>query len=567
MAKGKRPSSQLVVVNPALIQAAASEAPPKKKAKRSETKEKTGVYQCNVCNLQVTMGAKEMHENGKKHRALAAKALSTRAKNNEKIGNTLSAVETSEKKIANKILYVKVSRNEDLLGALYMLVYQESIRHALIVVPNKGIYEPQVVAGVMKHLGYSALAIHGKTPSTQRRQTLDKFLSSSSLLLVLTEHLAKGMASDSNIHLQSIPNKPSANAFVILGKDDTPTKSLTPIIPWNKLIMQKATSRALMAKTIHELTVAESDNEAQWIQKLASSSGLEADDENTKKKKAPSATQQKLAALSEKLFLTMGYPLTFTGTLNLKQMKEKMSCVGLHVQNAATGMSLHSTRLSAQTKWLDNAQGAQFGGSWDGSIRHGATKDATSLIVRQNYCSSGKQQNCWHPNPEPAEPWGGLYGKPCGHNEVVMHHLRPFFPQEVVNARICSREKPAPGNDGFDGCLEHLQWKCKANNRAMTIWDSEQWIFIQSDGQVLRINKTNALTLPLPVLKWIMTNFRSMTLQCSGQIRPKHLLQCISYLFFAANAKGENVWGLPQHIRQIIISYIVRFMDEITFST
>lgn len=57
----------------------------------------------------------------------------------------------------------------------------------------------------------------------------------------------------------------------------------------------------------------------------------------------------------------------------------------------------------------------------------------------------------WWPNPEPSEGgdeaeafngsglrgrdgeagWGGRWGKPCAHNEVVMHVLRPFAPLEV----------------------------------------------------------------------------------------------------------------------------------------
>ena len=56
-------------------------------------------------------------------------------------------------------------------------------------------------------------------------------------------------------------------------------------------------------------------------------------------------------------------------------------------------------------------------------------------------CTGGGVTCGWAPNPEPRDEaaWGGPWGKPCGHNEVVMHVLRPFQPMEVINTRICSR--------------------------------------------------------------------------------------------------------------------------------
>ena len=41
--------------------------------------------------------------------------------------------------------------------------------------------------------------------------------------------------------------------------------------------------------------------------------------------------------------------------------------------------------------------------------------------------------------------WGGAFGKCCGHNEVVMHAVRPFAPLEVLNTKCCPRADPAPG--------------------------------------------------------------------------------------------------------------------------
>ena len=67
-------------------------------------------------------------------------------------------------------------------------------------------------------------------------------------------------------------------------------------------------------------------------------------------------------------------------------------------------------------------------------------------------------------------------GKPCGHNEVVMHAVRPFAPLEVLNTRCCSRKAPAPGNKGFDGCLEFLACRCRAKKTPTTVWDSNAFI-------------------------------------------------------------------------------------------
>jgi hypothetical protein len=108
-----------------------------------------------------------------------------------------------------------------------------------------------------------------------------------------------------------------------------------------------------------------------------------------------------------------------------------------------------------------------FGGAWGGTIRHGASCEEQSLQLRQTHEHWCKQEagvvgattgdddyaaKGWKPNPEPAEErWGGKWGKVCSHNEVVMQALRPFFPQEVLNTRICSKGQPAPGNEVSGG--------------------------------------------------------------------------------------------------------------------
>ncbi|OQR85038.1 hypothetical protein ACHHYP_12411 [Achlya hypogyna] len=581
-------SNSFVVVNPSLLRAAATEAPAAKKIKTTEGPTKiatnaskaakaketpaaqskqssqkpkagSGVYHCEVCNLDVTVGAKAMHEQGKKHqRALAGAAPAVIAaattKQLEVAPDSMISKPPAKKTPPAPVQFVHVARHDDVIGAVYALLEQFQLRRAVVVVPNKG--APQVVAGALKHLGFAALALHAKTAATQRAQALDRFRCTTSCLLVTTEHLAKGIASDCRIFAECRPAAVGSTTLVVVGKVGAPDPAWVPVTPWRKPVLQKAVSRAAMAQTIHELTIASSDADGQWLQKLASASGLE-DSEAKAKRAAPSAAQQKLAAVAEKLFLSMGYPLTHTGRVDLAVMKDKMACVGLHVQTAATGLSLHATRLSAQTRWLDVADGAAFGGAWSGAVRHGATKDETSLAVRQAHFQAAARE--WQPNPEPSDAteWGGPFGKPCGHNEVVMHHLRPFFPQEVLNARICCKDKPAPGNDGFDGCLEHLQLKCKRDGRAMTVWDAEQWVYITPDGQVARLSKTRALHLPLPLLKWTMNNLRMHTLRCEGQVPPAQLIRALQYLVFCGGVDGDKVWGLPQAVRQMIVGFLV----------
>ncbi|EQC24729.1 hypothetical protein SDRG_17378 [Saprolegnia diclina VS20] len=452
-----RGGSDFVVVNPSLLRG--TEAPAPKKAKKDTTKKESkpdvkkpksksteskptkdapkakpsGVYHCDVCDLDVTMGAKAMHEQGKKHkRALVSSGPVTTPSDNADApadGAKVAAASSAKVDVAKvapaptSVQYVHASRPEDFVGAVYALLDMHNLRRALVVVPNKGhaLLQPQLVAGALKHLGFTALAVHAKTPATQRQQTLEKFRSSSSIVLVATEHLAKGLASPSAVYVNCTPSKPSGVLYVVLEKDAAPASDWAPVTPWNKLALQKASSRAAMAKTIHELTTQDVDNEAQWIQKLASASGLDADE---MPKAKPSANRQKLAAVAEKLFLHMGYPLTYSGPIDVAGMKAKMTAVGLHVQSAATGMSLHATRLSAQTQWLDAASGGAFGGEWDGSVRHGASKDSTSLQVRAEFCA---QKSTWQPNPKPADAaeWGGPYGKPCGHNEVLHSYAIP----------------------------------------------------------------------------------------------------------------------------------------------
>lgn len=122
-------------------------------------------------------------------------------------------------------------------------------------------------------------------------------------------------------------------------------------------------------------------------------------------------------------------------------------------------------RSTALTRWLDGSTGRAFGGEWEGAVRNGASTDAASLEIRSRLeaaksrvAASGtacnrkrtkKQQSevdgvdgqieegndsgdgeapaalmldAWKPNPDTpdVERWGGRWGKPCGHNEVIL---------------------------------------------------------------------------------------------------------------------------------------------------
>ena len=86
--------------------------------------------------------------------------------------------------------------------------------------------------------------------------------------------------------------------------------------------------------------------------------------------------------------------------------------------------------------------------------------------------------------------------KACGHNETCMFFLRPFASLEVLNSRVCSLCSPAPGNDGFEGCLDFLRRMCAESKRGMTFWDNETFSYINgqkvdSEGRAQGKSKRN----------------------------------------------------------------------------
>jgi hypothetical protein len=128
------------------------------------------------------------------------------------------------------------------------------------------------------------------------------------------------------------------------------------------------------------------------------------------------------------------------------------------------------------------------------------------------------------------EDWGGEYGKCCGHNEVAMHFMRPFYPMEVVNTTICSKVTPAPGNAGFHGCLEFLQSQCRWKRKAMTVWDMDAFHFINKNGIHESYPKSKLLTLSLPVLRIVYDNLKYFTINTHGRKSTKHLITEIVFL-------------------------------------
>lgn len=133
---------------------------------------------------------------------------------------------------------------------------------------------------------------------------------------------------------------------------------------------------------------------------------------------------------------------------NSKELRKKMVVLGMirgtqGVEGGTGGAP--EDRAAAQTRWLDGSAGKMFGGSWEGSVRTGASCDSASLNVRSRVAAakstaagrprggkggaSGKEKRSgdvsrelakWNPNPDTPDPdkWGGRWGKPCGHNEV-----------------------------------------------------------------------------------------------------------------------------------------------------
>ncbi|CAM9849465.1 unnamed protein product [Ectocarpus sp. 4 AP-2014] len=236
-------------------------------------------------------------------------------------------------------------------------------------------------------------------------------------------------------------------------------------------------------------------------------------------------------------------------------------------------------RAAAQTRWLDGATGKLFGGSWGGSVRTGASCDTASLELRARIEDAKKGEAGgrgadeedvagrgvatvalakWNSNPDTPDPekWGGKWGKPCGHNEVVLQHLRPFAPLEVINTRVCSKASPAPGNTGFDGCLELLSLTCRAHGRALTVWDDSSFIHIDKAGACSTLPKQAMLHVPLPTLRFLVKNMRSFTVCGGGQTPPREVARAV-IRSAGWGAKQSQFGPLSAELSRRVMSFIL----------
>ena len=262
------------------------------------------------------------------------------------------------------------------------------------------------------------------------------------------------------------------------------------------------------------------------------------------------------------------------------------------LQPASTSTSTSSLTTSVPSSSVSTADGNLCGECYPwGDIRYGASYDTESLKARsilsafRGYVSSkangkvpkrweeadnvskkltNKLKTCrvvgfgWRPHDRGDGEWGGSYGKCCGHNEVVMFYCRPFQPLEVLNTHVCSKISPAPGNEGYDGCLEFLQSQCRWFKKNMTVWDDNFFHFIGSDGVDNPLQKNVLLTRNIPMLKVVMLNMRYLTVECEGQIAPGQLLDTID--LFLSLASGHSIIdGLHSNLKvhRLICSYLV----------
>ncbi|CAM9140736.1 unnamed protein product [Chrysoparadoxa australica] len=296
----------------------------------------------------------------------------------------------------------------------------------------------------------------------------------------------------------------------------------------------------------------------------------------------PSQARRKLGALlSTPLMAPAGGQHASEGKVaGRREIRKRMAVLGMTAMARITRTAAGSKekRLAAETSWIDGAPGDQYGGTWR-SVRLGASCDEASLQVRRQVSEAlaatpggkaagqnkgkGKGKGLkrlgqWRPNPSCADEdaWGGPYGKPCAHNEVVMHHLRPFAPMEITNTRLCSEAAPAPGNEGYHGCQEYLQIQCRIAKRALTIWDPEAFHYITSQGRHTQLAKNELLHIPTPLLKHLVTDLRRHTCSCNGQRAPRELLWAILFLTHLGS-RPARIATLTSKLSARVLSFVI----------
>ncbi|EGZ04631.1 hypothetical protein PHYSODRAFT_260569 [Phytophthora sojae] len=570
-AGGGRPAAPrgdaLVVVNPSMLQSSARagskpQQSGKKKAQNQPKKRKADGNGSNGSNKAQKKRKKQ--QEGKT--IVSNVAVSSAAKLTVEEGGGASCS------------VLRVKRDGDLLAGLYwVLQSRNSPRACVVALPSQFETLPPQLAAMLKHLGFQAVALHRKMTAGQRNETVQRLKSSTAttplhaMVLVTTDHLlasaayakadvtlvggvsaaAADVASAKFAHVHQVTAAAAGMGVELLNSSAFKPEMTTPCLQQLQARLKLAGQIVDIAQRVGKTGAATQDGDDKWARKFAKGADLDDDDDESgqkkKKKRAMTPNEQRLQALTEKLYVSLTRKLSGLKSSNSnaaasseqetdsQHRREKLEVLGLVTVNAAVGTAMTDERTSAQTRWMDFAEGRAHGGQWEGAVRHGASKDATSLAVREKLCAArGRAKDDtflskWAPNKEPvdADKWGGAFGKVCGHNEVVMNTLRSFYPQEVLNSKVCSKLFPAPGNQGFDGCLEHLRLACMAQGKSMTLWDAEYFVFISSRGRVTWSKKSQLLSLSLASLQCLVPALRSWTTACEGHMPPSAVLRAI----------------------------------------
>ncbi|KAG3007245.1 hypothetical protein JG687_00006627 [Phytophthora cactorum] len=550
----------LVVVNPSMLQSAARGRP---KSQQDGKKKKQNQSKKRKTAKDDSEGPKRTQK--KRKQTLEDKTIVSN------VSVSSAAKLTREEGGGASCTVLRVKKDVDVLAGLYwVLLSRNTPRPCVVALPNHDETSPAQLAAMLKHLGLQAVALHRKMTAGQRNETVQRLKASVSaastvhaMVLVTTNQLLPSTA-NTKAHVALVGAVSSAAIDVATAKfahvhhvTSAAGQELGNSIAFRPELttpcLQQLQSRLKLARQIVDISQRVGKSGAQddekWARKFAKGADLDDEDDGQKKKKKRAMTpdEQRLQALTEKLYvvLTRKLPGTEANSTNVatggdqetdsQHRREKLKVLGLVTVNAAVGTALTDERTSAQTQWMDFAEGRAHGGQWEGAVRHGSSKDATSLVVRKKLCAArGNAKNTsflskWAPNKEPVdtEKWGGAFGKVCGHNEVVMNELRAFYPQEVLNSKVCSKLFPAPGNQGFDGCLEHLRYACMTQSTSMSLWDAEYFVFISSRGRITWSKKNQLLSLSLASLQCLVPALRSWTAACGGHMPPRAVLRAI----------------------------------------
>jgi hypothetical protein len=294
---------------------------------------------------------------------------------------------------------------------------------------------------------------------------------------------------------------------------------------------------------------------------------------------------------------------------SLKSRRAKMEHLGMiHMSSAEEKLMQSRTgRTLAATRWMDGFAGCDV--CWDcldaplawKTVRLGASMDAAAKSIRpivegfREFVSHHSQRKMprrylekeeffptlpkatqdslrsgritalgWRPSPFGDGEWGGRYGKCCAHNEVAMFYLRPFAPLEVLNTHICSKESPAPGNEGFDGCLEFLMAQSRFFGHAMSVWDDRYFHFIDATGDHSAMEKGDLLNHSEARVQSTIANLREWTVFNQGMHPARSMVSAIELVaqigaglvpvpFLEGRSAGSA--GSSRHILRTIASF------------